>query len=471
MHLDRPARHRRGDLGEGLLSAENSLVATGRSAEASTGGDPVALFDDAGIERGPDGTARMGGVSLEAIARDVGTPAYVYHAAVIRDRYRALDEAFGSVPHEIHYAVKSNASLAVLHLLKELGAGADIVSGGELRRVLKVGVPARKIVFSGVGKSDVELEAAVAAGLGSINIESAEELTALERIVARRSIEYPIRLGIRVNPDVAADTHPYITTGASGIKFGVPVEQVPGLARRIAGNPRFTLVNIAMHLGSQLLDTGPFSRGASKLIELLDRIRAAGIRTLEAVDVGGGLGIRYRDETPLSPRALADALTPVFAGRDLAIHLEPGRFLTGSAGLLLTRVLYRKRSGGKDFVIVDASMTDLVRPSHYLAYHGIVEVVARRREERVVDVVGPVCETGDFLALDRSLPDVEPGEHLMILCAGAYGSVMASNYNSRPRAPEILIDQGRYAVARARETVDDLIRGEVADPFAQQGAT
>ncbi|MDX2059280.1 MAG: diaminopimelate decarboxylase [Gemmatimonadales bacterium] len=427
--------------------------------------DPAPLLADAGLERDADGVLRMGAVSLDAIARDVGTPAYLYHAAVIRDRFRSLDQAFGDLPHEIHFAVKSNASLAVLNLLKELGSGADIVSGGELRRALRVGIPPRKIVFSGVGKTEQELEAAVGARIGSINIETADELTVLERIVGRRSVEFPVRLGIRVNPDVAADTHPYITTGASGIKFGVPVEQVVGLARRIAGNPRLSLVTIAMHLGSQLLEAGPFGRGAVRLLQLIDDVRAAGVRTIEAVDIGGGLGIRYRDETPLEPAALAAVVRPLVAGRDLLVHLEPGRYLTGSAGVLLAKVLYRKRSGGKDFVIVDASMTDLVRPSHYQAHHEIVEVSARGRGPRVVDVVGPVCETGDFLALDRTMPDVESGEYLAILCAGAYGAVMSSNYNSRPRAPEVIVDHGRYAVARARETVEDLYRGETADPF------
>ena len=442
-------------------------MSTGLPATAAglDAGDPLGLFDDAGLERGPDGTLRLGGVSLDTIARDVGTPAYVYHAGAIRQRYQALEQAFGAVAHEIHFAVKSNGSLAVLRLLKDLGAGADIVSGGELRRALRVGFGAKQVVFSGVGKSESELDAAIGARIGSINIESLEELAVIERLVGRRSVEYPVRIGIRVNPDVAAETHPYITTGAGGIKFGVAVESVVALGRRIAANPRQTLVAVAMHLGSQLLDAAPFAAGARKLVALIDELREQGVRTIEAIDIGGGLGIRYRDETPLTPADLAAIVTPLIAGRDLTLHLEPGRFLTGSAGVLLSRVLYRKRSGGKDFVIIDASMTDLVRPSHYQAYHAIVEVVSRGRESRVVDIVGPVCETGDFLALDRPLAQVEPGEFVAILCAGAYGSVMASNYNTRPRAPEVLIDRGRYAVIRARETVEDLFRGESLNPF------
>ena len=436
-----------------------------RTAAPVEHGDPLGLFEDAGLERGADGSLRLDGVALEAVARDAGTPAYVYSAAAIRRRFGTLDQAFAGLPHEIHFAVKSNGSLAVLRILKELGAGVDIVSGGELRRALRVGFSADKIVFSGVGKSENELEAAIGARIGSINIESVEELAVIERLVGRRSVEYPVRLGIRVNPDVAAETHPYITTGAGGIKFGVPAEQVAELGRRIAGNPRLALVTIAMHLGSQLLDPAPFGAGARKLIDLIDEVRAAGVRTIESIDVGGGLGIRYRDERPLAPEALAAVLAPLVAGKQLMLHLEPGRYLTGSAGVLLSRVLYRKRSGGKDFVIVDASMTDLVRPSHYQAYHAIVELVSRGRDTRIVDVVGPVCETGDFLALDRPLAEVEPGEYVAILCAGAYGAVMASNYNTRPRGPEVLVERGRYAVIRARETVEDLFRGESINPF------
>lgn len=437
-----------------------------RSTGAQAPADPTPLFADAGLERDGHGVLRMDGVALDSIAADVGTPTYVYHAAPIRERFLALTSAFRDIRHEIHFAVKANSNLAVLHVLKELGAGADIVSGGELQRALRAGFDPGLIVFSGVGKSEEELEAAVAAQIGSINIEAPEEMTVLERIAARRSDPTPIRLGIRVNPDVAAETHPYISTGMGGIKFGVPAEQVPALAKRIAANPRFTLVSIAMHLGSQLLDPAPFASGAAKLTQLLDQLVALGITTITTLDAGGGLGIRYRDETPLSPEALAAQLRPIVAGRGLTLHLEPGRFLVGSAGILLTKVLYRKRSGGKDFVIVDASMTDLVRPSHYQAYHAMVETTRRHPGGIVADVVGPVCETGDFLALDRALPDVQPGERIAILCAGAYGAVMSSNYNTRPRAPEVLVDRGRYAVARPRETIDALFRDEVVEPLS-----
>ena len=466
MHLDRSPGGHRSHLREGVLTADLSVT----RVDTSTA-DPTPLFVDAGLERGADGLLRAGGVSLEAIAKDVGTPAFVYHAAPIRERYQTLTTAFAAIPHRIHYAAKANSNLAVLAMLGKLGAGADIVSAGELARVLKAGIPADRVVFSGVGKSEAELATAVDARIGAINLESPEELTVLERVVAGRSIDAPVRLGIRVNPDVAAETHPYITTGASGIKFGVPTDQVPGLVRRIAANPRFVLVSLAMHLGSQLLRPEPFARGAAVLVEMLTRLRESGIRTIEALDLGGGLGIRYRDETPLDPAVLAAAVAPVVADAGVSIHLEPGRFLVGSAGVLLTKVLYRKRSGGKNFVIVDAAMTDLVRPSHYQAYHAIVEVTTRGRETQIADVVGPVCETGDFLALDRAIATVEPGEYLAILCAGAYGAVMSSNYNSRPRAAEVVVDRGRYGIARARETVTDLYRGETVDPFTSSRAS
>ncbi len=460
MYLDGAAGGRRGHLGPGVLS----LGPSGGVA-AAPGADSAALFADAGLERGPDGVLRLGGVRLDAIVAEVGSPAFVYNAAAIRGRLRAIETAFASIPHRVHYAVKSNGSLAVLKVLKDAGAGADIVSGGELARVVQVGFDPKMIVFSGVGKSAVELESAIRVGVGSINIESAEELDAIERVAALAAPVRPVRIGIRVNPDVAADTHPYISTGAGGIKFGVPVDQVLALAQRIAANPGLVLVSVAMHLGSQLLDVAPFAAGTARVIALIDEIVGLGIRSIEAVDVGGGLGIRYREEAALVPAQLASTLAPLIAGRGLVLHLEPGRYLTGSAGVLLTKVMYRKRSGGKEFVIVDASMTDLVRPSHYRAYHGITEVVAQGRAIQVVDVVGPVCETGDFLALDRSMPSVEPGESLAILCAGAYGFVMASNYNTRPRAPEVLVDGGRYGISRRRETLEDLLRGETDNPF------
>jgi len=422
----------------------------------------AVLFDDAGLERrGP--SLLFGGVRLSEVAGAVGTPTYIYNAEVIRRQYLRLNHALERVPHRICFAVKANSNLAVLRLFRDLGAGADIVSGGELRRALAAGFPADRVVFSGVGKSQEELELALSTGVGHIHLESADELTKLSALADR--MDRRVTVGIRVNPDVTADTHPYISTGQGGIKFGVPFDQVLDLACAIHAHGRLRLDSIAMHIGSQILDAAPYRQGVARLAELVRAIRAAGVDTLQNLDIGGGLGIRYREETPLDPALLADAVLPLARETGLTMVLEPGRFLVGSAGLLLTTVLSRKHSGGKELVLVDAGMNDLVRPSHYLAYHEIVELESGGRPDGTVDVVGPVCETGDFLARDRLLPGLAAGEQLAVLGAGAYGFVMASSYNSRARPAEVLVDQGRWAVVRPREKVEELYAGEVADPW------
>jgi len=437
-------------VGESVLTQ-----AGGRAGEQA--GRVEALLADAGLSRRA-ASLYLGDVRLSDIAAEAGTPTYVYNLEVIRSRYRALDTALAPVPHRICFAVKANGNLAVLRTLSALGAGADIVSGGELGRALAAGFPAERVVFSGVGKADAELEAAVAGGVGHIHVESTAELAALARIAVRH--ERPLRLGIRVNPDVTADTHPYIATGRGGIKFGVPFDQVLPLAREIASHRLLTLDTLAMHIGSQILDARPYREGVTRLLELVGGCRAAGITTITSLDIGGGLGIRYRDESPLDPSALLDAVLPAVRASGLSLALEPGRHLTGPAGILLTEVLSRKHSGGKDLAIVDAGMNDLVRPSHYSAYHEILELEASGRPVAPVDVVGPVCETGDFLALDRTLPSLERGDRLAVLGAGAYGFVMSSNYNSRPRAAEVVVDGSSWRIARARETFDDLLRAE-----------
>ena len=419
------------------------------------------LYADAGLER-REGSLHLGGVALTTVANAVGTPAYLYNAGVIRRQFRALDQALGAVPHRVAYAVKANANLAVLRILRDLGAGADIVSGGELARALAAGFDPERIVFSGVGKTDDELTAAVEAGIGHVHLESTAELDALGRIVER--LRRPMRVGIRVNPDVTADTHPYIATGQGGIKFGVPVDQVVALALGVQRHPRLTLDTVAMHIGSQLLDPSPYAEGVRRLLELVTQLRKAGVDTVTTLDIGGGLGIRYRDERPLTPEALAAAVVPLVAESGLALVMEPGRFLVGSAGVLLTTVLSRKHSGGKDLAIVDAGMNDLVRPSHYMAYHEMAEVEPRGRPAAEVDVVGPVCETGDFLARDRVLPGLARGERIAVLGAGAYGFVMASNYNTRPRPAEVIVDEGRWWVSRPRERLDELYRTERVTP-------
>jgi diaminopimelate decarboxylase len=436
-------------VGEGVLTA-------------AVAADVAALLADAGLERRA-GSLVMAGVPLSAVADAVGTPAYVYNADAIRARYTELDRALAPVPHRICYAVKANANLAVLRVLRDLGAGADIVSAGELARALAAGFPADRVVFSGVGKSADELRAAADAGIGHVNVESFEELELLGAVAGEGRRVIPV--GIRVNPDVTTDTHPYISTGKSGIKFGVPTDQVLPAARFIASHPRLELTSIAMHLGSQLTDTEPFREGIGRLLALVGEIRTAGIATIRVLDVGGGLGIRYGAEAPMDPSAFAAAIVPLVRGSGLTLYVEPGRFLVGSAGVLLASVLYRKHSGGKSFVIVDAGMNDLVRPSHYHAYHEIVELETAGREVARVDVVGPVCETGDFLALDRPMPALERGERIAVLGAGAYGFVMASNYNTRRRPPEVIVQGGRFAVARPREEPDALFRGENPTPL------
>lgn len=427
--------------------------------------DPVDLgpaLQEAGLAR-RHGGLEADGVSLTEIAEHVGTPVYVYDAAVIGRRYRALDRALAGVPHRICFAVKANSNLAVLRVLRELGAGADLVSGGELARARAAGFASEDIVFSGVGKTSAELRAAAETGVAHINVESLEELDRLAQVAGE--IGGFVSVGIRVNPDVTAETHPYISTGQGGIKFGVPVDQVAAAIDLVKRSPYLRLTCLAMHLGSQLLEPAPYVEGLSKLVALVEKARRSGIDTLRAIDIGGGLGIRYGPEPGMDVDRFAAMLLPFLVPLGLTVYLEPGRYLVGPAGVLITEVLYRKHSGGKDFVIVDAAMNDLLRPSLYQAYHGIVEVEARGRPVATVDVVGPICETGDFLATARALPGVEPGERLAVLGAGAYGFVMSSNYNTRGRAAEVLVVDGRWAVVRPREAVDELFKTEAVDPF------
>jgi len=400
---------------------------------------------------------------LQAIADRVGTPAYVYSANLIRAQYHALDDALQGIRHRICYSVKANGNLGVLRVLKQLGAGADIVSVGELRRVLAAGFDPDGIVFSGVGKTPAELEEAIRAGVGFINVESTSELDTLFAVA--KNVKKPANVGIRVNPDVATETpHPYTRTGEKTTKFGVPFDEVVTVGSRIAAEPLLKLRGLAMHIGSQITDVAPYHRGTVKLLELVTALRASGIDGLEALDVGGGLGVRYHNEKAPTPKAFADAVVPAVKAAGLGLLCEPGRFLVANAGVLLAKALYRKHAGGKDFVIVDAGMSDFVRPSHYNAHHEIVPLKDGKRGEEVVSIVGPICESGDFLALDRKMPVIMPGEAMAVLGTGAYGFVMSSTYNQRPRPPEVLVEGDRYFVSRPRETLDDLLRGETAEP-------
>ncbi len=399
--------------------------------------------------------------ALERIATSVGTPVYVYHADAIRRRYAELTGALSGFSHRIHYSVKANSNLAVLRLLRELGAGADIVSGGELVRALRAGFAPRDIVFSGVGKTRLELTAAVREGVGLINVESLDELKLLTEVATE--LGAVADLGIRVNPDVTTKTHPYTQTGERGMKFGVPLDEVVQLARLAEAKDCLSVRSIGMHIGSQITDAEHFREGAQKLADLVDELRAAGVKGIRSVDVGGGIGIRYTNEHPLEAEEFAAAIRPLADDTGLEVMLEPGRFLVGNAGYVLTRCVHRKRSGSRNFVVVDAGMNDFLRPSLYGAVHEICVVQGSEPPDssgRTYDVVGPICETGDFLGFQRELPEVSRGALLAVCGAGAYGFAMSSSYNSRPRPPEVLVDGDHWAIIRDRETVDDLMRGE-----------
>jgi diaminopimelate decarboxylase len=402
-------------------------------------------------------------VPLKAIAQAHGTPAYVYSASVIRAQYARLDAALHGVLHRLHYSVKANGNLALLSLLRELGAGVDIVSGGELFRALRAGFAGADIVFSGVGKTEQELSQAVEARVKLVNVESEAELRLLSDVATRMGVIVPVAL--RVNPEVEVETpHYYTRTGERGNKFGIPYDEAREVARLAESLPGLTLAGLDMHIGSQVTRVDPYADGVRKLLELRETITAdGGGHDLRYLDIGGGLAVTYDDESEADLDGFARVVVPAARESALELVMEPGRFLVGNAGVLLTRVLYRKRSGGKDYVITDAGMTELLRPSHYNAFHRI-EPVGPAGDVGVVDVVGPVCESGDFFAKDRQLGDVAPGDLLVVSSAGAYGSVMSSNYNARPRVAELLVDGDRVAVARERETLDDLVRHETAAP-------
>ncbi len=412
-----------------------------------------------------DGGLACEGVSLSRIAEAAGTPAYVYSAASIRGQYEKLARALLGVPHRVHYSVKANSNLAVLALLRELGAGVDIVSGGELHRALAAGFTGPDVVFSGVGKTEREIREALSADVRFLNVESEGELRVIDRVARELGLRAPVAL--RVNPEVSVSTpHPYTRTGERGNKFGIEFAEAVTVAHLALDLAGVRLVGFDMHIGSQVSSVEPYLDGLGRLLELVRHMRGAGATELAVLDLGGGFAVTYEDEIESDLHGFAELVRPAVENTGLELVLEPGRFLVGNAGLLLTRVLYRKRSGGKEFVITDAGMTELLRPSHYNAFHRIESVGERRgRRSRVVaDVVGPVCESGDFFALDRELEDVAPGELLAIHSAGAYGYVMASNYNSRPRPAEVLVDDDRFAIVTEREAYEQLIARESATP-------
>jgi diaminopimelate decarboxylase len=403
------------------------------------------------------GTLRCEGVSLAEIADVYGTPTYVYSETSIRERYQALDAAYASVEHLICYALKANDNLAIARVLGELGAGIDVVSGGELFRARKAAFPSEKILFAGVGKTRQEIAEAIDADILMFNVESPGELAAVASVAEAK--RRTARISVRVNPDVDPQTHPYISTGLKQNKFGVAAEEVVSLYRAARDHANLDPVGIQMHIGSQLVHTQPIADAVARLAELVRQLNDEGIR-LRYFDIGGGLGIRYRDEEPEGPADLADQILPTIRELGLTFVCEPGRFIVGSSGILLTKALYRKCNGGKTFVIVDAAMNDLIRPSLYDAYHEIRPVAVRAGSGEVVDVVGPICESGDFLAQARELPPIEPEDLLAVMSAGAYGFVMASNYNARPRAAEVMVRGDRHRLIRRRESYADLIRAE-----------
>lgn len=396
-------------------------------------------------------------VPLRHVADSVGTPTFVYSKTAILEAYGALDRAFASVPHLICYAMKANGSLAVVAALARLGAGVDVVSGGELFRALRAGVPPKRIIFAGVGKTREEMREALKADILMFSVESGAELRVLDQVAQEMGVRAPIAL--RINPDVDPQTHKYIATGLKTSKFGIPVADALAEYEEAARMAGLQVLGVQMHIGSQLTTLSPFADSLARVAALVKELRERRIE-IQIVDVGGGLGIRYKDEQPPSHEEYATALLPVLKELGATVLIEPGRAIVGNAGALLTRALYPKRTPEKRFLIVDAAMNDLIRPSLYESFHEIRPVRETAGPRVAMDVVGPICESADFLAKDRELPEIAAGDLLAVMSAGAYGFTMSSQYNARPRAAEVLVDRDRFRIVRRRETYEDLIAGE-----------
>ena len=412
----------------------------------------------AGFSR-DNGTLVCDGQSLEAVARETGTPVFVYSAPAIRARYQELDRAFAAHPHAIHYALKANSTLAIVRLLRGLGAHADANSAGEIDVAIRAGFEPGQIVFTGVGKTPAEIERAVGMGLKAINAESFGEMDRIDQIA--RTLGTRARVAVRINPDIDALSHPGISTGRKSNKFGVAIEDARAMCREMARRDGLQVVGLHVHVGSQITKLEPLRRAAESLVQLATELEGDGVH-VEHLDVGGGLGISYDGSDVPTAREYADAVLPVIAASGRALVLEPGRVIVGPAGVLLTRVVdVKPQPGGKMFVIADAGMTELMRPMLYGAYHAIEAVAPRAGQSITADVVGPVCETTDTLGADRSLPPIEPGDLLAVRDAGAYGAVMGSNYNRRPSAAEVLVEAGGWKLIRRRQTIDDLLRTEI----------
>ncbi|MBP1752888.1 MAG: diaminopimelate decarboxylase [Geobacteraceae bacterium] len=404
-------------------------------------------------------------VAVKDIVAKAGTPVYIYSHATLERHFRAMDDAFAAVPHTICYSMKANSNLAVLKTFANLGGGVDIVSGGELYRALKAGIDPKKIVYSGVGKKDDEIEYALKAGILMFNVESEEELDRINEIAG--SLGTKAGIAIRVNPDVDPETHPYITTGLKKAKFGINIERSLDQYKRAAAMPHIEVIGIDCHIGSQLTKISPFVDTIRKLKRLIAGLEEAGIR-LTYFDLGGGLGITYDEEAPPLPAEYGRAI--VEETRDMGLHLifEPGRNLVGNAGIMVGKCLYTKKGEEKNFVIVDAAMNDLARPSLYGSFHGVQAVCKDQDGSIVADIVGPICESGDFLAKDREMPRFRGGDLVAFMSAGAYGFAMSSNYNSRPRAAEVMVKGDTFTIIRERENRDDLIKGENIPDFLQK---
>lgn len=409
-----------------------------------------------------DGILYCEEVPLEEIAKEVGTPLYVYSYRTLERHYEVFNEALKDLNHLICYSVKANSNLAVIRTFAQKGAGADVVSGGELFRALKAGVAPNRIVFSGVGKSPEELRYALEVGVLMINVESEEELRLLAGLAAEKGTRAP--MSIRVNPDVDPLTHPYVSTGLRSSKFGLEMKKAYELFLWASRSPNLEVMGLSCHIGSQITELGPFLEAFGKIKEFFLSLKEAGLN-IRFVDLGGGLGITYRDEDPPHPSEYGKALCELVREMNCTFVFEPGRVLVGNAGVLVTKVLYRKENGGKRFVVVDAAMNDLIRPTLYKAYHEILPCKLEERPRIKVDIVGPICETGDYLARDREIAEPMPGELLAVMSAGAYGFSMSSNYNSRPRAAEVMVKGDSFWVVRKREDYEDLIRGEEIPEF------
>ncbi|MDH5511251.1 MAG: diaminopimelate decarboxylase [Nitrospinota bacterium] len=405
-------------------------------------------------------------VPLARIAEEVGTPFYCYSHATLLRHFTVFDQAFREVPHLVCFAVKANSNLAVIRIFAKAGGGADIVSGGELYRAQKAGVPANKTVFAGVGKTHTEIEDALKAGILMFNVESSQELLLIDLVAGKLGVKAPVAL--RVNPDVDPQTHPYISTGLKQSKFGISIEGALEEYKNASKLPNIEIVGMHKHIGSQITLVSPFADALEKTLELVVALRDEGIN-ISYVDIGGGLGITYNDEAPPHPDELAKAIVPMLKETGCTIVFEPGRVLVGNAGALVTRALFTKTNADKTFIIVDAAMNDLARPSLYGSYQHIVPLLqeAAKRKKTTADVVGPICESGDFLAKGRVLPEFYPDELMAVMSAGAYGFTMSSNYNSRPRVPEVLVHGATYDVIRKRETVQDLVRGEIIPAYLE----